>query len=148
MRHIGFLLGDRTVPARLAASISIVFGFVALTGWAFKLHPLTSVVPGTAEMKANTGVGLILCGIALLILADGPSAALEKLAQALSMVVAMLGFATLAEYCFGWDLGIDELLARDSSSAYNVFRGRMSPFSAAALVTIAAALAAMPHDRL
>ncbi|MEA3133251.1 MAG: hypothetical protein QOG17_1097 [Gammaproteobacteria bacterium] len=148
MRHIGLLLGDRTVPARLAATISIVFGFVALTGWAFKLHPLTSVVPGAAEMKANTGLSLILCGIALLILADGASPALEKLAQALSMVVAMLGFATLAEYCFGWDLGIDELLARDSSGAYNVFRGRMSPFSAAALVTIAAALAAMPHNRL
>ncbi|MDB6086145.1 MAG: hypothetical protein JWN43_4026, partial [Gammaproteobacteria bacterium] len=148
MSHIGLLLGDRAAPTRAAATVSIVFGLASLTGWALKLQLLTSVLPGAVAMKANTSVSLVACGIALLILAGTASARMQGLAQVLSVGVLTIGLATLGEYCFGWEFGIDEFLVGDSSAAHNVFRGRMSPLSAVALIGIAFALAAMPYERL
>jgi PAS domain S-box-containing protein len=147
MRHIGLLLGDRCALTRVAATVSILVGLVSLIGWAFKVPSLTSVIPGAVAMKANTAVSVVLCGIALLMLI-GASARVTVIAQVLSVAVAILALATLAEYCFGLNFGIDELLAGDSPGAHTVFHGRMSPFSALAFVAITVALGAMPHKRL
>jgi PAS domain S-box-containing protein len=148
MRHMSPLLGDRTAAARMAATVTIFIGLTSLVGWALNIRGLTSVIPGSAEMKANTGAGAILCGIALLILADRTSVRLEKLAQGLSVAAMGLGIATLAEYSFGWELRIDEFLFRDRAGSYAMFRGRMSPLSAAAFIALASALIAMPYRRL
>ncbi|HWJ34792.1 MAG TPA: PAS domain-containing protein [Steroidobacteraceae bacterium] len=145
---MGLLLGDRAAPARVAAVVSMIGGVVSLTGWAFQLQSLTTAIPGADAMKANTGLSVVLCGFALLILVDGASVGMEKLAQVLSIAVMILGSATLAEYYFARDFGIDELLVGDSARGHAVFRGRMAPFSALALIAIAAALAAKPHQRL
>ncbi len=99
-------------------------------------------------MKVNTGIALVACGVALMILAGRVSMPLERTAQALAVSAALLGLATLAEYLAGWNLGIDELLVRDRDQAYNLFRGRMSPLSAAAFVALGCALAAMPSGKL
>ena len=65
----------------------------------------------------------------------------------IKIVAALLGLLTLLEYLLGWDLKIDQLLIDDHTQAYNVFRGRMSPMSAAAFIAAGAALAAMPYAR-
>jgi signal transduction histidine kinase/HPt (histidine-containing phosphotransfer) domain-containing protein/ActR/RegA family two-component response regulator len=133
---------------RLAAVLTAAAGIIVLAGWVFDLPLLKSVLLGAVEMKANTAVGLVLAGCALFILADRPSPRLQRLAQALALVVGALGLATLAEYLLGWQLGIDELLFRDTASSYNVFRGRMSPYSAVAFAAIGLALAALPRPGL
>ena len=148
MRNIGMLLRRRAAPARVAATVSILFGLASLTGWLLGIQALTSVIPESVEMKANTALCVAASGIALLMLANGASTRLDRLAQILSAAVAAVGLATLAEYLFGVDLGIDEFLVRDTRSVYNIFHGRMSPFSAAAFVAIAVSLVALPHRRL
>lgn len=50
----------------------------------------------------------------------------------------------LAEYALGWQLGIDELLFRDTADTFNAIRGRMSPYSAVVFATIDPGLAAVP----
>ncbi len=88
-------------------------GTVVLIGWVFHLPVLSGVVPGWVPMKANTAAGLVLGGLALLL---GPStgpAWARSVRLALGAVVLALGAATVAEYAFGWRLGIDELLVRD-----------------------------------
>ncbi len=90
----------------------------------------------------------MLAGCALFILGDRPSPPLQRLAQALALAVGALGLATLGEYLFGWQLGIDELLFRDTADAYNVTRGRMSPYSAVAFASIGLALAVLPRRSL
>jgi len=60
MPHTGLSWGKRAAPARLAATIATLIGLVALTGWAFRLPLLTSVLPGSLQMKANTAIALIL----------------------------------------------------------------------------------------
>jgi PAS domain S-box-containing protein len=118
-------------------------GVAALAGWAFHIPTLTRVLAGAVEMKANTAVGLILCGAALFILADRAPLRVERAAQAFALAAAAIGLASLAEYVFAWQLGIDEFLVKDTNIAYNPFRGRMSPFSAAAFIIMGSALAVM-----
>ena len=144
MPHKGLTWGNRAAPARVAATVTAFFGLVAVTGWVFHLPALTRVLPGAVEMKANTALALILCGAALLILADRAAMRLERIAQACALAVVAIGLASLAEHLFAWQLGIDELLVKDSDQ----FRGRMSPLSAAAFIIIGLALAAMRRDAL
>jgi PAS domain S-box-containing protein len=96
-------------------------------------------------MKVNTASCVVLCSISLWIVAGRASPGRIRLARVLSWIVMLIALATLAEYLFGWNLGLDELLVRDSADAYNVFRGRMSPVSATAFVAIAGALTAVPY---
>jgi PAS domain S-box-containing protein len=143
MPNTGYSLGNRTIPARLAAALTILFGMVSLCGWAFHLPALTSVLPGAVEMKANTACSLVLSGIALLILASRTSRRGELAARCLAAIVVVIGTATFAEYAFDWQLGMDELLFKDSVGAFAFFRGRMSPFSAFAFIALGIALLGM-----
>jgi PAS domain S-box-containing protein len=137
------LRNNRAWLARLAATATTVVGLVGLAGWALDFPLLRTFLPGAVEMKANTSVGLILCGASLLILAGRSTPNLARLAHALAVAAAALGAATLAEYIFAGDIGIDQLLFPDSGSAYVMFRGRMSPVSATALVAAGTALATL-----
>ena len=148
MPKTGFTLGNHAAPARMAATITTFVGLVALTGWVVHIPALASVLPGAAEMTANTAVGLILCGASLLILADRVSARLERIAQAFALAAMAIGLATLAEYVFAVQLGIDELLIKDYDAGNIQFRGRMSPFSASAFIVLGFALAAMRRKSL
>jgi PAS domain S-box-containing protein len=67
------------------------------------------------------------------------------LGQGLALAACVIGLATLAEYLFGRQLGIDELLFKDSGGASNVFSARMSPFSAVACSALGLALIAVPY---
>lgn len=128
--------------------MAAVLGLVVMGGWTFDIPLLRSVLPGAVQMKANAAVALILAGCALFMFGGQPSLARQRLAQGLALVVAALGSITLAEYVFGWQLGIDELLFRDTANAHNLIRGRMSPYSAVAFVNIGLALAAVPQRAL
>jgi PAS domain S-box-containing protein len=99
-------------------------------------------------MKINTAMALLASGLALFILAERLSVHLDHAGQALGVAVALLGVLTLSEYLLGWDLAIDQWLMKDHTDAYNVFRGRMSPFSAVAFVAIGGALASIPYVAL
>jgi len=134
--------------ARLPAILAACIGLTALAGWAFDLPLLRSVIPAAVEMKANTAVCLVLSGLALLILTAQTAAALRRAAQVLALAVAAIGSATLTQYAFGWELGMDELLFRDNSYAYNVLPGRMSPYSAATFAALGLGLAALPGETL
>ncbi len=132
------------VYVRLAAALSMALGAAVLLGWTFDVPLLKSVLPGAVEMKANTASGLVLAGCALLMLGSRKAVPFRRWPLALALTIGALGTATLAEYAFGWQLGIDELLFRDTADAYNAFRGRMSPYSAVAFVALGLGLSLLP----
>jgi PAS domain S-box-containing protein len=115
---------------------TVFIALVALVGWGLDIQALTSVIPGAAQMKINTAICVLLCGSALLILSYRTGASLEGLARAMAALAFAVGVATLCEYLFDWQLGIDELLAHDTAGAFVVFHGRMSPFSACAFMIL------------
>ncbi|GEM_PF-6495350 len=129
--------GHRRFPqyARGAGAVSILIGALVLVGWAFDIIALKSVLPGKIAMKPNTAICFILIGTALmlLILEAGQhvaSGARRKVAVACATLAAAIGLATLCEYLFGVDLGIDRLLFR------NLLLAKADPGRMAAATTI------------
>ena len=136
-----------TLPA-VCATLSGVIAVSVLAGWIFQISLLKSVVPGAVEMKANTALGVLLSSLALFLLNSARFSHASTLARTLAAIVLLLGLATLGEYVFDWNLGIDQLLFRDTANAYNFVRGRMSPYSAVAFGCLGLALGCMPWQAL
>ncbi|MEY4513367.1 MAG: hypothetical protein RLZZ450_5489, partial [Pseudomonadota bacterium] len=108
-----------------------------MLGWTLHIPLLTEVSPGLASMKPNTALGFLFAGASLL-LARGRTTRALRYAPLLGGAVLLLGGATLLEYLFSWDAGIDQLLFADPESPR--FPGRMSPISALLFVMLGSAL--------
>jgi signal transduction histidine kinase/PAS domain-containing protein/ActR/RegA family two-component response regulator len=129
---------------RLTALTVMALGTLVLVGgWGLGIGFLKSVVPGFPTMKANTSIGFILCGLSLA-LWRGRSTGALRAARATGAVVAVIGAANLAQYLGGVDLGIDQLLFRDTGSPFTSYPGRMSAGTAVSFLFTGAALALLP----
>src|SRR5437899_699745 len=82
-----------------------------LAGWALDIAPLKSVVPDAATMKANTALAFIGLGLAVAVaVLQHRQPRFRAIRLMFALAVTLLGLLTLAEYRFGWNLGIDQLL--------------------------------------
>jgi PAS domain S-box-containing protein len=121
--------------AQLASAVVIAIGVAALVGWVADIPVLQRVHPTLASMKVNTALALIALALALrfsIRRAEAPAS------RALAAGVIVVAVATLSEYAFGIDLGIDELLVRDAGTS--VAPGRMSPATGTCLVLFGVAV--------
>jgi hypothetical protein len=96
--------------ARMAGAVSAGVGALVLIGWAFDLPALKGVLPGFATMKANTALCFILAGGGLWFIREKSPAHQQRLGRILGAAVLVISALTLAQYLFGWDLRIDQLL--------------------------------------
>ncbi|WP_433935926.1 PAS domain S-box protein [Sorangium cellulosum] len=129
----------------VGAACSVLAGCAALLGWWTRETALTSIARGWPSMVPNTAVTLILAGLSLGLLGrEGRSARLRQLGQASAAAVAALALAPLAEYVFGWDLGVDRLLFPARVDFPSRFPGRPSPNTALCCALIGAALLSLP----
>lgn len=101
----------------LTGWITVTAGMLVIASWQLGIVGWTILVSGGATMKANTALGFLLCGIALLLLREPTSGMRRILARICLLPVLILSLLTLLEYATGWDLRIDELIARDSPAA-------------------------------
>jgi PAS domain S-box-containing protein len=114
-----FPLRRFTQYARLAGTAAVVVGTLVLLGWLLDVGLLKSVLPGKIAMKPITAICFVLLGAALVLLVLAPaqhvvSATRRRAAVVCATLAAATGLATLCEYRFGVDLGIDRLFFRDS----------------------------------
>ncbi len=100
-------------------------------------------------MKANTGLAILLLGVSLALrAADGPGRALRVTASVCAGLALLIGALTLSENVFGWDLGIDQLLAEEPPGALGVEHpNRMGPPASLAFVLAGAALLGLDRRR-
>ena len=133
--------------SKSAAVLVFLLGAAMLTGWVFDIELLKWAPQGMVRMKANAAFALLLSGISLGLSApeeEGGNRGMGRIAQALALLVAFLGFLTLSEYVFGWDLGIDQLLAREAPGAFKTSSpGRMAPNAALNFLFLGGALLAL-----
>jgi len=116
-------------------------GALALLGWALHWPALRSVLPGKVTMKPNTALCLALAGMGLWLVARRTGRRRGPVVIACGAVVVVVGLATLAEYAFGLDLRIDEVLFEDLPNGVGTpAPGRMAPSTALCLVTAGALL--------
>ena len=123
------------MAAASGASVAALGGLV-VAGWLTVAVALIRVLPGFPPMQYNTALGFMICGAALL------AAALElrRPTALLGGLAAIIGFATLYQYLFQADLGIDDLLVETYILTGVSNPGRMAPNSALALTLIGVAL--------
>jgi PAS domain S-box-containing protein len=134
-----FLLASRVC----AASIGLL-GLVVLAGWAFDLPFLTSV--HLSAMKANTAVLFVLLGAALWFAGSGNQGMKRRVLACVVVVVAAL---TLTQDVLRVNLGIDQILFRDTVAiAGRAFPGRMSPVTAVDFLLVGLSVMAMGAERM
>lgn len=134
--------------ARFSGRIGLgvaVAGVAVLSGWAFGIPALKSLLPGLVDMAANTAATFVLAGVSLWLFAAPGGATASRMAARLARipaaVVGALGLLTLGQYGFGWDLGIDQVLFDDDGPSSGIpFPGRMALMTAVNFTLLAAAL--------
>ncbi len=117
-----------------------MLGAIVLVGWVVDIRALKSVLPGLSTMKVNTALALALGGISLSLLARR-SAGRRVIARGCAIGLTVIGSLTLVEYVTYLDLGIDQLLFRDTPNAVPASSpGRMGINTALACVLLGVAL--------
>jgi PAS domain S-box-containing protein len=130
----------------LTGPLAMAVGALVLVGWALGVRTLTSVMPGYTTMKPNTALCLVLAGLALWLLRLRPSQGDElnpkhrRFGQICAVLVAFIGLLTLGEHLFKLNLGIDQMLQRDTMTDARVPPGRMSIPAAFGLFTLGSSL--------
>lgn len=141
--------------ARFAAWLAAGVGAIVLIGWNFEIELFKRLSSAFVSMKANTALGFLFAGIALLLSMDRPGVDLpfEKrrwrrfLVALLITSIGAIGAVTFFEYVAGVDLGIDQAFYIDRFAGDAPFFGRMAWATALSFVAIALALA-VPRWRI
>ncbi len=96
---------------RCAAIACPLVGTIVLSGWAWNVPAMKSVVPGLAEMAPNTALGLILGGVALGLLHPRASARLRRgVGKGCAWGLILMGLLPLLEELHLLDLGFQQWL--------------------------------------
>lgn len=141
--HSSPAIADNAKPAKSAPQICgltvMALGALVLFGWLFGIDVVKSAGTDLVSMKANTALCFMALGFALFRFsrteADGHLNAVAAGATVFALAVSL---ATLAEYAFGVNSGIDQLLFRDEASIPHP--GRMSPVTAGVFFAASMAL--------
>jgi len=97
-----------TVASRVFALLVALQGALALAGWFMGIEPLKGAYALGINIKTNTAIGLLLMGIALLLLGPPRRRAWRTwIGHAFAIVVIAVAVLTLYEHVSGQDLGID-----------------------------------------
>jgi len=94
-------------------------GLIVLAGWIFDIPTLKSIIPAFVTMKANTAICFILIGLSLWLSQEkrlGKRSA-NWIAKFCAFIVLLIGFLTFWQYLFKCNLGIDQILFKESSTA-------------------------------
>jgi len=122
----------RRISFALAGALCLL-GLLAL---AIKLAWPDALEPESLALKANFALAVVLLGAVLLMRELRPA----KMAW-LALLPAVIGALTLVEQFFHFNLGLDELLMRDFSTASSAEPGRMHFMAAACLLLAGPVLA-------
>jgi PAS domain S-box-containing protein len=127
--------GAALVAAASGASVAALGGLV-VAGWLTVAVALIQVLPGFPPMQYNTALSFMICGAALLTAALD----LRRPTALLGGLAVLIGCATLWQYLFHADLGIDNLLVETYLVTGVSNPGRMAPNSTLGLTLTGAAL--------
>lgn len=135
------MFGSKERFVAFTAAATVAIGGASLVGWIVDGGIWRTLLPGMIEMKANAALCFVLGGIALRLLRnDGANKNALAAARATAGLVAAIGLATIFEWVGGVDLGIDELVAADTTNTFALPPGRMGPVAAVSFVLLGWAL--------
>ncbi|HLF31690.1 MAG TPA: PAS domain S-box protein, partial [Xanthomonadales bacterium] len=112
--------------AILGGALSSILGASVLVAWYTHNALLIQVSTAFVPMQFNTALGFLLSGLGLL----GVSTGRHVAGVVCGIFVLFTGLLTLAEYLFGIDPGIDQLLLQHYITVQTSSPGRMAPDTA------------------
>jgi PAS domain S-box-containing protein len=129
-----------TRTARGAGSCAVALGLLVLAGWVLAASFLKGQFPGLVQMKANTAIGLLGLGIAVLLTTSRPSPTRRRAARLLASLAIVIGALTLGGYLLGRNLGLDQLIFQDVSVVPTVHPGRSALQTGITFILLGSAL--------
>jgi PAS domain S-box-containing protein len=125
----------------IAVSLAMLTSGVVLLGWLADVERLAHPFGGTADMKVNAALSLVLAAVAFaLIVWRRASRAARVAGRACAAAVVAIAAATLLEAILDRDFGIDQLLADAAAGIDGSAPGRMAPQTAVSLLLVGLAL--------
>ncbi len=132
----------------LTGTLAVLIGAFWLAAW-FTGYAAMLSLAGSITVKTNMALAQLLAGSALLLLGiPRQHDAARPLGTILAAVVFVIGALTLSEHIFGWDLGIDQLLATEPvGSAATVSPNRMGPPGSLCITLVGLGLLSLASGR-
>ncbi len=109
---------------------------MSMLGWLLDIEILRVVLSGLASMKFNTALCFILLALAGMLSRTSSNSTSPFIYRLCVLAVALISALTLLQYIADVDVGIDELLVRDSATTANAFPGRPSAGTALAFLVL------------
>src|SRR5262249_28026590 len=111
IEHPRKVTGFRFLTHAAGAAV-ILIGCLVLTGWAFDVARLKSLMPGlTAMNPGGTALAFMLAGVSLWVqVSAGATPRRRAVGIACGACVLLIGLARVGGYLAGWDGGPDQLL--------------------------------------
>lgn len=106
--------------------LSSCLALIVIFGWHSGNQALVQINPVFAPMQYNTALGFLLCGMGLAALSYRKT----KSTNILGGMACVLGMATLIQYIFDVDFGIDEFFIEPVFITKTSHPGRMAPITA------------------
>lgn len=104
--------------SKIASIIAIFIGLFVILGWTFNIGSFKSIFPNIVAMKANTAICFILIGISLFFLNEKLITKPQlRITQISAIIVTIIGFLTIIEYLFNFNIGIDQLFFKEQVGA-------------------------------
>ncbi len=122
------------IAGAVCGLLTVLLGSAVLVGWAIHSTFLIQIAPNLAPMQRNTAASFILVGFAFL----GIVLSRPRLTFICAAATATLASASILEYLFGANFGIDQLLGAAYITTKTSSPGRMSPTTALCFLVLAA----------
>jgi PAS domain S-box-containing protein len=129
---------------RVCGALTLCIGVLGLIGWFGNVPALKTVLPGLPAMKPNCALGLAAAAVALIAASRFEDPRYRFIAWVLSLVVGLIGVATVMQLGLGIDVGIDDLAALSSAGDRP---GRLSLVTALGLILLALAAPCVTFPR-
>jgi two-component system NtrC family sensor kinase len=99
--------------ARICALIAAALAIIALLGWVIDVETFRSMVRGRVSMNPLSAIAFHLCALSLWLVISTPAGKgwrIRPVAQALGLLVILIGAQRELGYFLKWERGIDQLL--------------------------------------
>ncbi|MCL5960742.1 MAG: ATP-binding protein [Chloroflexi bacterium] len=119
-----------------------LIGLLVLVGWTLDIEILKTFHYSVVVMFPNAAIAFVLAGVSLWLLQSERTNEWKRgIGRVCALLVILIGLLTLIEYLLGWNLGIDQLIFRQSLlTVETAFPGRVPPNAALNFVLIGVAL--------
>ena len=121
--------------AYLIGLLSIIFGIIVIIGWNINSKIMQTIILGGTPMRPNSSVGIILCGIALILLSHKTN--INKLTiRILALIIFTIGIFSLLVHIFVWKTGIENFLVFNPTSIALPREFKIVPINSAMLFAL------------